>query len=303
MLAGVASVLWMRHGSVTQFTPANVMPVWNWDTVNFWSQIAFAFTGLELVSAMSDEVRDPQRTLPRAVYAAGALIAAMYVVGTLAVLALVPAADVSTTSGVFHAITVGSIALKIGFFGIVAAVLVTVGNAGGVGSTVAGIARVPFVVGIDRYLPAAFGKIHAKWKTPYVSILVQAIISGLILLVSQINETMRGAYQFLVDAAIILYFIPFLYMFAAAIRLARRPDRLENKHAVLIPGGMPGLWLASSAGFLIVLIGIAVSLVPPGDSSNKIGFEMKLVGGTAVAIALGLSLYFRGVRSKAREYA
>lgn len=303
MLVGVASVLWMRHGSVTQFTRANVMPVWNWDTVNFWSQIAFAFTGLELVSAMSDEVRDPQRTLPRAVYAAGALIAAMYVVGTLAVLALVPAADVSTTSGVFHAITVGSIALKIGFFGIVAAVLVTVGNAGGVGSTVAGIARVPFVVGIDRYLPAAFGKIHAKWKTPYVSILVQAIISGLILLVSQINETMRGAYQFLVDAAIILYFIPFLYMFAAAIRLARRPDRLENKHAVLIPGGMPGLWLASSAGFLIVLIGIAVSLVPPGDSSNKIGFEMKLVGGTAVAIALGLSLYFRGVRSKAREYA
>jgi amino acid transporter len=303
MLVGVASVLWMRHGSVTQFTPANVMPVWNWDTVNFWSQIAFAFTGLELVSAMSDEVRDPQCTLPRAVYAAGALIAAMYVVGTLAVLALVPAADVSTTSGVFHAITVGSIALKIGFFGIVAAVLVTVGNAGGVGSTVAGIARVPFVVGIDRYLPAAFGKIHAKWKTPYVSILVQAIISGLILLVSQINETMRGAYQFLVDAAIILYFIPFLYMFAAAIRFARRPDRLENKHAVLIPGGMPGLWLASSAGFLIVLIGIAVSLVPPGDSSNKIGFEMKLAGGTAVAIALGLSLYFRGVRSKAREYA
>ena len=64
--------------------------------------------------------------------------------------------------------------LKIGFLGILAAILVTVGNAGGVGSTVAGIARVPFVVGIDRYLPAAFGKIHPRWKTPYVSILVQA---------------------------------------------------------------------------------------------------------------------------------
>ena len=112
------------------------------------------------------------------------------------------------------------------------------GNAGGVGSTVAGIARVPFVVGIDRYLPAAFGKIHPRWKTPYISILVQAIVSGAILLVSQINESTRGAYQFLIDAAIILYFIPFLYMFAAVIKLAHRRDRKENPHAVLVPGGL-----------------------------------------------------------------
>jgi len=298
MLVAVAGVLWIRQGSVTHLGGANILPTWNWDTVNFWSQIAFAFTGLELVSAMSAEVRDPQRTLPRAVYGAGVLIAAMYIVGTVAVLALLPAADVSTTSGVFHAITVGSIALKIGFFGILAAVLVTVGNAGGVGSTVAGIARVPFVVGIDRYLPAAFGKIHSRWKTPYVSILVQAIISGLILLVSQINETMRGAYQFLVDAAIILYFIPFLYMFAAAIKLSKLPDRQSNPQAVLIPGGKPGVWLISALGFAIVLVGIVVSLVPPVDSADKFEFEMKLVGGTVVAIALGLSLYYRDAWTK-----
>jgi glutamate:GABA antiporter len=157
------------------------------------------------------------------------------------------------------------------------------------------------VVGIDRYLPAAFGKIHTRWKTPYVSILVQAGVSGAILLISQINETTRGAYQFLVDAAIILYFIPFLYMFAAAIKLFGRRDRSENKDAVLIPGGKPGVWIISIVGFLMVLFGIAVSLVPPGDSSDKVGFELKLVGGTVAAIALGLSLYYRGVRAKASE--
>src|SRR5208282_5668831 len=112
----------------------------------------------------------------------GALIALMYIVGTFAILMLAPAGDLDPQSGVFHAITIGSIALKVGFLGILAALLVTVGNAGGVGSTVAGIARVPFVVGIDRYLPAAFGKIHPRWKTPYVSILVQAGVSGAILL-------------------------------------------------------------------------------------------------------------------------
>src|SRR5438270_7344101 len=252
---------------------------------------------------MSAEVRNPRKTLPRAVFASGVLIAAMYIEGTLAVLYLVAPPDVSPTSGVFHAITVGAIVLKLGLLGIAAAMLVTVGNAGGVGSTVAGIARVPFVVGIDRYLPAAFGKIHPRWKTPYISILVQAAVSGAILLVSQINESTRGAYQFLVDAAIILYFIPFLYMFAAAIKLYSRKDRRENKDAVLIPGGKAGVWIASILGFLVVLVGILVSLVPPGDSSDKLGFELKLVGGTVASIVLGLTLYFRGVKAKKQEVA
>ena len=304
LLVALGVFLWVRQGSATHLTWTNVLPVWNWDTVNFWSQIAFAFTGLELVSAMSQEIRDPQRTLPRAVFAAGVLIAVMYIVGTMAVMALVPPADVSTTSGVFHAITVGSITMKIGFMGIIAALLATVGNAGGVGSTVAGIARVPFVVGIDRYLPSAFGKIHPRWKTPYVSIIVQALVSGLILFLSQINSpSVKAAYQFLIDAAIILYFIPFLYMFASAIKLVGRRERLENKNAVLIPGGKSGVWIVSILGFMTVLIGIIVSLVPPGDSSDKLGFELRLVGGTVAAIALGLSLYWRGVRQKSAEQA
>ncbi len=298
MLVGIAALVYFRSGSATHFTRANMMPTWDWDTVNFWSQIAFAFTGLELVSAMSEEVRNPQKTLPRAVFGAGAMIALIYIAGTFAILTLVPAGDLDPKSGVFHAITFGSIALRVGFLGILAAMLVTVGNAGGVGSTVAGIARVPFVVGIDRYLPAAFGKIHPRWKTPYISILVQAGVSGAILLASQINETTRGAYQFLIDAAIILYFIPFLYMFAAVIKLRRRKDRKENTHAVLVPGGAAGIWISGILGILVVLVGIVVSLVPPGDSADKIGFEVKLVLGTLASILLGLVLYWRGVRSK-----
>ena len=301
ILVAIGGVIWLKHGSVTHFTLSNIMPTWNWDTVNFWSQIAFAFTGLELVSAMSGEIREPRRTLPRAALTAAALIAAMYIVGTLSVLALVPAGDVDPKSGVFHAITVGSVALKIGFVGVLAALLVTIGNAGGVGSTVAGIARVPFVVGIDRYLPKAFGKIHPRWKTPYVSIIVQAIASALVLLLSQINETTRGAYQAVIDITIILYFIPFLYMFAAAIKLAGRPDRMANPHAVLVPGGKTGVWIACSLAFSVTLLSIIVSVFPPGDSSNRKLFLIKVVGTTVLAVAVGLILYFWGAAKKRSE--
>ncbi len=192
MIVGVALLLWVRQGSVTHFTREAMLPHWDWDTVNFWPQLAFAFAGLELVSAMSEEVKNPQRTFPRAIFASGALIALMYIAGTVAVLIMLPSETVDPKSGVFQAITEGSTVLRMASVGVIAALLVTVGNAGGVGSTVAGVARIPFIVGIDRYLPEAFGKIHPRWKTPYVSILVQAVLSGAILLVAQMNETMHG---------------------------------------------------------------------------------------------------------------
>src|SRR5205085_4443249 len=144
----------------------------------------------------------------------------------------------------------------------------------------------------DRYLPKAFGKIQPRWRTPYVAILVQAIVSALVLRVSQINETTRGAYQVLIDAAIILYFIPFLYMFAAAIKLAGRPDRRTNPHAVLVPGGKAGVWIACILASSVTLLSIIVSVFPPGDSSNRRLFLIKVTGTTVLSIAVGLLLYF-----------
>ena len=78
-------------------------------------------------------------------------------------------------------------------------------------------------------------------------------------------------------------------------------DRPENPHAILVPGGQAGVWICGGLGFLVVLVGILVSLVPPGDSSSKVGFELKLVGGTVVSILIGLVLYWRGARAKAAE--
>jgi hypothetical protein len=90
-------------------------------------------------------------------------------------------------------------------------------------------------------------------------------------------------------------------MFAAAFKLARRKDRTENPHAVLVPGGIAGVWICAGLGFAVVLIGIFVSLVPPGDSLSKVGFELKLVAVTTASVLIGLVLYWRGVRAKQAE--
>ena len=298
MLLGLGGYIALHHASAIHFSWRSALPTWNWDTVNFWSQIAFAFTGMELVCAMSEEVREPRKTFPRAIYSSAVLIALIYILGTVAVLVLLPAEQVDVRNGVFQGISGGAISLGIAWFGILAALLVTVGNAGGVGATVAGVARVPFVAGIDHYLPAFFGKIHPRWKTPWISILVQAGISGVILVLAQSSTTLKTAYLFLVDMAVILYFIPFLYMYAASIKLAYRPDRTTTEQAVLIPGGKPGVWITGLLGFTVTLGSMALAAIPPDTATSKLQFELNVVFWTAVMIGIGLLLYWLGWRKK-----
>src|SRR5260370_41151333 len=123
LLIGAAVAIWWKHGSATHFTWSNIWPVWNWDTVNFWPQIAFAFTGLELASAMSDEIRDPRRTLARATWVSALLIAVMYISGTGAVLVILDSTKVYVDSGAYQALTAASVVWKLALLGLVAAFL------------------------------------------------------------------------------------------------------------------------------------------------------------------------------------
>lgn len=300
LLTGVAIAFAMTHGAVTHFTWQNILPGRiDFGKVNFWSSIAFGFAGLELVAFMGEEIHDAARTIPKAIFGSGILIAIIYLVGTVCVLLILPAPTVNNAAGVFQALAVGSKLLGVAVIGIIAAILVTVGNLGGVGTTVAGVARIPFVVGIDRYMPEAFGKIHPRWRTPYVAMLVQAIASAVILVAFQWRESTAGAYQILIDATVILNFVPYLYMYAAAIKLGMRSDRGSNPEAILIPGGKAGPWIAGSLAFGVTLLAIIVAMIPPDNIENKPLFELKLIGSTVIALLIGLVMYWRGARQKA----
>ncbi|HEY6254117.1 MAG TPA: APC family permease [Candidatus Angelobacter sp.] len=304
ILIGMGGYLALHHRSATLFTWKSMLAHWDRGTVSLWSTIAFAFTGMELVCAMSEEVREPRKTFPRAIYAAAVLIAVIYVIGTMAVLVQRPYSAVDERNGVFQAVSGGSGALGIAWLGVLAALLVTVGNAGGVGATVAGVARVPFVAGIDRYLPAFFGKIHPRWRTPWISILIQAGISALILILTQYFAALQSGYRFLVDMAIILYFIPFLYMYAAVIALFGRPDRNTNTQAVLIPGGRAGVWIAGILGFIVTLGSMLLAAVPPETEKtmrDKVLFDVYVVACTVGFIGIGLVLFWLEPGRRAKQ--
>ncbi|HKR97201.1 MAG TPA: hypothetical protein VJW55_17640 [Candidatus Angelobacter sp.] len=102
------------------------------------------------------------------------------------------------------------------------------------------------------------------------------------------------------DVATILYFVPFLYMYACFIKLAYRKDRGSDNRAVLVRGGKIGVWLLGLLAFVITLCSMVLAVIPTSDVVNKAGFVMKIVGSTIVSIGIGLALYWRGARTKAK---
>src|SRR5690242_11698829 len=105
-----------------------------------------------------------------------------------------------------------------------AAALYVLGNVGGVGAWLTGPARVAFVIGLDRYFPPAFGRVHPRWKTPYVAILTQAVLATLFLFVSVLGKgtTVERAYLIILDTMLLVYFIPYLYLFVCYLMVRLR---------------------------------------------------------------------------------
>jgi len=283
----LAAVALVRQGSATPVTARALVPSqFDFPSINLFATMLFAFGGLELAPTLGGEIVDPAATLRRGVVLSGFVIVGLYVLGTGAMLVALPHETVSITNGMPQAAAalverLGAPALAPVAAGI--AILLAIGNIGGVGTWAAGSARLPYVAGVDRVLPPAFGAVHPRWQTPYVALLVQAGLATIFIVAGLAGSSVKNAYLVLTQATIILFFIPFLYMFAAYLRLRRRRT-------------WRGL-LTGVSGFLSVLFGIVLSFVPPSDES-PVMFEIKLVGGVAALMGIGLVLGLRGVRGR-----
>ena len=284
--------------SANPITSANIAPdLGHLAGLNLWASIAFAFAGLELSSAMGGEVREPRRTLPRAILISAPLIALVYILGTGALLRLVPAGDINIVSGFLQATAAGAreISPALWWLPALCAAAYTIGNIGGVGAWLSGPARVAFAIGLDRYFPPAFGRVHPKWKTPYVAILVQASLATVFLLVSLLGKgtTVEKAYLIILDTQLLIYFIPYVYLFISFM-LHRRTDAPAD--TVRVPGGPVGAMVVGVSGLLVTLFAMGVAMIPPADDAHPLMFELKVVGGALAFILLGGIVYWRAHR-------
>src|SRR5579872_4980227 len=299
VLMALGAVSWSRFGSATPMPAQAFVPSTSLKDMIFWSTIAFAFVGVESGSTMGEEIEDARRTVPRAIVAAGVVVTILYIAGTLSVLLAVPKAQVSGLQGIMQAIQIITTRVGVGWLAVPVAALITLNVLGGVGGWFGATARLPFVAGIDRFLPPAFGDLHPRWRTPYVALLVQAAIAAVFVFLGQAGNSVRGAYDALVSMGIIANFIPFLFMFAALIALQREPAGPE---VMRVPGGRRVAVAMAVVGFAVTAISIVLACVPADEEPNKALAVAKVVGLSAVLVAAGVVVYLLG-RRKARAAA
>jgi APA family basic amino acid/polyamine antiporter len=273
LLAAAAALVYMQRGAATAF---HLAPKWDWDTVNFWATIAYAMSGLELAGMMGGEIEDPARTLPRAGWISSAFITVFYIAATASMLVLLRPEHISELNGFAETAQAAGNALRAGWLGPLIALLVLTSAIGQFGGMVTAVSRLPFAAGVDGLLPAAFARIHPRWGTPHICILVFGAVASFLLVAMQLGDNMRAAYQSLVSLMVLTGFLPFLYIFGSAWKAGKR--------------------ISGLSGAAVTLLAIVCSVVPTADMTNVWLFEGKIALGTLGAIASGWLIYRRRKR-------
>jgi amino acid transporter len=289
----------VRFGPAIHITAAALVPHWSLSNAVFWSGVFFAFGGVEAGSAMGDEIENPRRVIPWAILVGGSILAIGYISGTTALVVSLPSEAVGGPDGFVNG--VHALSARFGLDWLVAPIALLVGlNAvGSAAAYLSSTSRLPFVAGLDHYLPPAFGWIHARYRTPWVAIVFYGLAGTIVALLGQAGTTVRGAYDVLVSMAIILYFVPYLFLFASMIRLQWEPSGPEVRR---VPGGRPVAIGLASLGLASTSLTIFLSVFPGDDEPHKLEAVVKVVGGTAVMIGAGVVLFLIG-RYKARRLA
>jgi amino acid transporter len=273
------------------------LPVWgDWSTVSAFSTICFGLVGLELASVMGDEIREPRRNVPKAVLLGGIACGVLYLAATLSLLLALPASELSVVQGILQAFQRLSGMAGVGLLLAPLALILTLSIAGATSAWLSGSARIPFVAGLDRYLPEALGRVHPRWRTPHVALLTHAAASTLFIAMSFAGRTgVRDAYLTLLQLAVVLQLVPFVYLYLALIRVAGQPG--GHYHRRLVPQ------IAGVVGLAATLVALATAFVPPASVQSAVQYQIKMWLGTALFLGFAavLPVWRRARRKEAAE--
>jgi amino acid transporter len=296
MLATFAMVIalpWLNvaRGTLAAYHPlATATPVISLMSLNLLGKMGFgAFAGFEYVAIHAGECRDPVRSITRATVIAAPVIIAMFVLGTSAVLGMIPMDEIDLIAPIPQLLSRG-----FGAFGAVAAIVPITLSAllairfAQASVNFAGSTRLPMVAGWDSLLPAWFTRLSPRSRTPVNSILFVGAATFLLSTLGLVGVGRQEAFQLLWNSAGIFYGLTYLAMFVVPLAGGRR-------------GLVAPLWvkLCAVSGLLMTGLYVGLSILPIIPVGSRTAFAMKIVGLIVVTNVIGGGLYLIGRRRAA----
>jgi amino acid transporter len=188
--------------------------------------LTFAFTGIEAALTPSGEVSEPARTVPRALFAALAIVTLIYIA-----IQIVAQGVLGSELPMYEKAPLAEVAKRL--LGSGGETLVILGAAistlGYVAGDVLAAPRGIYALGRDRLLPGAIGAVHPRYRTPHVAILIHALLC--------LGFALSGSFEALIVLSTLSTLIVYLICCLATIQLQRRDVRDGGAVPFKVPGG------------------------------------------------------------------
>ncbi|HEY7193502.1 MAG TPA: APC family permease [Gemmatimonadales bacterium] len=248
-----------------------------------------AFSGFEYMAILAGETHSPASAVRKSVYYAAPIIALFFILGTATVVAYIPKDDIDLIGPLPQVLRVG-----FGPFGIagtlvtIAIVMTLVMRVSQISVAFTAVTRLPMVAGWDRLLPAWFSRLHAAHRTPVNSILVVAVFSFAMSVISLAGVGQAEAFQLMFNASGIFYGLTYLVMFAIPLIGLRG----------VTPRGGPPWWIkaASLSGLLITVLYTVLSLFPIIQVASVASFALKITLVIVLLNLVGVGILIAGKR-------
>jgi glutamate:GABA antiporter len=284
---GIASLM-MGRPPANDFSLAQFVPRWS-DSLAFLPVLLYNTLGFELMSSAGDEMRDPQKDVPRAILVSGFAISIIYTLGALGILLAVPLHDLSMLTGTWDALAVlgkpwgaagDTIVLLLGLGFLYACV-------GNIVTWSLGVNRVAAAAAQEGTFPAVLGHLHPRFKTPATAFVIMGLIStGLLIGNAALASSAANVFWMIFKLSGLCFMISYLMVFPSFLLLRYRHP--ERPRPYLLPFGAPGAWGATLVCTLFIAGVCALFFKPEPGAQNGAAQSLLLGVETLATLLVGL---------------
>lgn len=297
-------IVWLVLGNPVQihFSKAEFLPVLT-DPTNlaFLTAVLFGLVGMEMSAVHADEVKNPGKTYPRAIFYSSVIIFISLVFSSLAIAMVVPKRELNVVTGLVQAYDIFFSAYHLNWMGPVITLLIIIGGIGSVATWIIGPTKGLLIAAQDGSAPPIFGGINKK-GVPVTLLIFQATIFTILCTVFLLMPTVSSSYWILTAMTAQLAMLVYIALFAAAIWL--RFKHPEVKRSFQIPGGKPVLILVCALGMLSSIGAIILGFIPPSQiaTGNIFIYEGILIFGIILLTLSPVVIYLKRKPARLKSY-
>lgn len=283
----VLGAIWLFQGnpSIVHYSPSWLPDFSSLGNMSLFSAVLFGLIGMEMSAVHAEEVRNPQRDYPKALFYSTLVIISSLSLGSFAIVIVVPEDTLSVVSGLIDAYNMFFQQHGIPWMTPLMALLIILGGLSGVSAWIIGPTKGLLVCARDGSLPARFTRVN-KHGAPVAILFTQGIIFSVLMTVFILLDSINEAYWLLSDLSAQMALMVYIIMFAAALKL--RYTHPDQPRGFTVPGGNIVMWIICSSGMLCCFLTMLAGFVPPSQIpvGNLFFFEGFLIGGLTLFVVI-----------------